>query len=208
MRIATAAVLAAVAAFVPAPARAAGAPPGEGLTCGFASIKSPFGEAGTRRVGEMDAGPLVIADGTGPRSGRIVCSIQVNSDRHTGPDEAVVRSLTTAGVVWLPQTPFEYRAGATDWIALCTHVDVDGGDTWYYDDGTGTWGTDASAAHCALAVSGGPEPVDLVDVVAEMLRAVTCPALPVLSPGAGPVSVGADGDVAVAGTRVWRCPPE
>lgn len=186
-----------------APARAADpAGPGEGLTCGFSAVADPT-QAGGDRLGTVDAGPVVVADGSDPRSGRIRCSIQINGDRHSDPDAVSETSPTTPGVVALPPTPVRYYAGQEDYVVLCTEVEIDGAGTFYYDEVEARWSTDPSVA-CAYASVPEPDPLDgLFDTIdpwiLELVEPTVCPPFSVIAPP--------QGDIYVADTFVWDCPP-
>lgn len=201
MRNAVATLAVVLVAVTSQAASADAAPPGPGSLCGFASLASPFVEGGGRQVGEIDGGPIVIADGDDPRAGRIRCSIQVNgTGRHSDPDAASAISVTTPGVVVLPPTTVEYLADAADFVTVCTQVEIEGAGTFYWDDIAGEWSTSPEVTCWSL----GPEPpIDPVQV-----DALVCPLLAALAIDAGPVlRIEPEGDLYVAGVFVWDCPP-
>lgn len=198
-------VLLVIAGLAPGTAHAAAGPANE-QTCGFSTVTNPFTE--NRQSGTVDSGPVLLADGTDPRAGRIRCTIQVNGYRHADPDAASVTSLTTAGVAWLPPTTVEYDVGDADSVILCTEVEIVGAGTFYWDAHYDVWSTDPYSS-CVGALADPPEPLldRLLDDVWAVVDPVVCPPLAAAAPGAGPVTVRPDGDVAVADSTVWDCPP-
>lgn len=204
------AALALGAVVLPAPAQAA-EPPGAGAACRLTWVQHPLDPTGRRWVGYLAGGPYVVGD----RTGRVTCSIQANGERHADPDAASATSLTTAGVVALPPTPTEFVAEWTDWVVLCTHVEVDGEGTYYWDPGSGQWSTDATSPCLSSVPPPPPPPPPLIEVLIEVANAfftqvvdpTACPAFAALAPGVPPVGITPEGDVSVAGSLVWDCPP-
>lgn len=145
------AVVLAVAAAVSVPA-AAHATPGTSMTCGFASIADPTGEAQT---GEVDSGPIVLGDATA--WGSVTCTLQTGANwLHSDADAAFATSAVTPGVAMLAPTLVTYPLAEGESIYLCTRVDIAGGATYYWEsshwywpnDGeAGRWSTDPDA-HC------------------------------------------------------------
>jgi hypothetical protein len=196
--------LLALATVAPGTAHAA-AGPGEGLACGFTTLSNPFAAPG-RQVGLFEGGPLVVADGTDPRAGRIRCTIQLDAIRHDGPDAAVVESVTTPGVVAFPPTAFEYGAEPFQEVVLCQQVEIAGAGTFYWDADARAWSASASVP-CDLVLA-APADEPLTDTVwFDVVDPVLCPALAAASPGTGPVTVSPEGDVAAADAQRWDCPP-
>lgn len=134
-----------LAGVAPGTARAA-AGPGEGPSCGFVSVVNRFDPSGERYTGFVYAGPIVIADGTDLRSGRVRCSIKVNTHRHSDPTAVSAVSVTTPGVVALPPDPVEFQAAAGDFAVVCTQVEIDGAGTYYLDADTDEWTTDPAVS--------------------------------------------------------------
>lgn len=129
-------------------------------------------------------GTVVVADGTGARSGRVTCSVQ-GYGTHADPDLATVTSATTPGVVALPPS-YVFFDTWDPWV-VCTAVEVDGEGTYYYDTADKAWSTDPDAP-C------GPYDLEYEDPISyEWIDAAVCPVL--------------GGDVAVAGAPFWDCPP-
>ncbi len=126
----------------------------------------------------------------------IGCELRVNG--HT-----VLRSGTWPGagpVGVVPPEPIEFAAGDTDWVELCTLVDVVDGE-----------GDAHHLTRCPGATTLPMPPpwmADLVDDAFTLADAAACErfvaAAPYLPP---PVTVGPDGDVYVGGELWWDCPP-
>ena len=135
-----------------ATAPAATASPGPGRECEFAAVSTPLDPAGTRYVGEVEAGPIVIAEGGAPRTGRVTCTIRANGDTHAAESRAAVTSLTTTGVVVLHPTAFEFVAADDEFVVICTSVEIDGAGTFYFDADTETWST-SPAVLCFTALA-------------------------------------------------------
>lgn len=193
--------LAVVLAVVPGPPAAAAGPANNGGCTGAWGMTHP---AEGRELVVFAADPVVIADGTELRTGRVTCSIQYGV-RHSDPDVVAVTSLTTRGAVALPPTPADYVRG--EWWQtpqMCTEVEIDGAGTFYWDTEVSAWSPDPDAP-CYI-----DRDRDLFDVVFDLvygLDPVVCPRFADAAPGAGPVVVEPDGDVYVADTFLWDCPP-
>jgi hypothetical protein len=189
------AVALAGAAFAPAAPAHAAAPPGPGLPCGWALAQDFV--SGQSQIW-FDAGPLVIADGADPRSGRIVCSMRTGPS-HADPVAVEARSATTPGVVAMAHEARDYEGDYVLWA--CTAVEIDGEGTYYWDYETEAWSTDP-AVSCEFIW----EPPDgtLLDAVWEVVDPPLCAVLTQLA--ALPV-IEEDGDVHVLDTDVWDCPP-
>ena len=204
--------LAVVLAVVPGSPAAAAGPADGGGCAGAWRIDHP---AEGRELAVFAADPVVIADGTDLRTGRVTCSIQYGV-RHSDPDAVAVTSLTTPGAVALPPVAADYVRG--EWWQtpqMCTEVEIDGAGTFYWDTESSAWSPDPDAP-CYLR-DGDPFDVvfDLVDGVDAFVQAlyvddvdpVVCPLLADAAPGAGPVVVEPEGDVYVAESLLWDCPP-
>lgn len=140
-----------LAAAVAPVATAAAAEPGPGPGCGFYAFTSPLDPTRTRYVGEMDGGPVVIAEPGNPsRTGRLTCAIRAGGDTHLAEARETQTSLTTAVAVSLPPTVIEYTAGADELIVLCTSVEIDGEGTYYQDGETSDWSTDPTVPCAGL----------------------------------------------------------
>jgi hypothetical protein len=202
-------VLAALAAavLVPAgPAHAAGGVTVLGAECNWTSSND---DTGTRQVGVMEAGPLVVvADdpGANPVAASIRCSLQLDTYRHSDPDVYSATSAATPGVVVLAPTPFSYEYPPdTTYISTCAEVSVVGGPTLYLDATTGAWTTDPDAPcsmPCALTYQcGDPYLIEyLVEETYAVLNATVCPIL-----GLIPV-VGHDLQVLWEDCEPWMAP--
>jgi len=208
LRFVLCAAVVATAALTATPATAT-APPGEGQVCGFASLGNPFDPSGRRQAGEVDAGPIVIADGADPRAGRVTCTITSGWD-HTAPALVSVGSVTTPGAVSLPPTLVEYEVDWWAYPVVCTRVDILGGGTFYWDDVAGAWST-SPYVECMSWCCDPPPDDDLLDKVDQVfidhVDPVLCPVLAEHAGTVGPVAVEPDGDVSIAGSEVWLCPP-
>ena len=214
---------------LPGNAAHAVAGPGRVVPCGFSVFGNPFGDGG-RQVAVLGPAAVVIADGTDPRSGRVVCSLQWG-DRHGDPDLVSYTSVTTAGVVAMPATTAEYLHPEEQRYvpSVCTSVEIDGAGTFHLDAETRRW-TTSPLGHCSYfhyredpltelpyemlddvdhVVEDEVDPVvsDLNAFVEDEVDPVVCPLLAAQAPGAGPVVVEPEGDVYAADTFVWDCPP-
>lgn len=210
MRTTVLAALAAVtlAALPAAPAHAA--PSAEGLTCGYAFLANPAGPEGTQ-LAELDGGPIVVADGSdltaNPMSVTLTCTLQVGwvNRAHAGADAASASASGTT-VVTLPPTVVAFRL-EPEWetVFVCTELTINDfhGVTHhlYWDHEAEVFST-SDAVICAypdLGPEPGPEPWP---------DPLVCPVFVGLPPGVpGVIEVRADGDVYVAGTFLWDCPP-
>jgi hypothetical protein len=179
MRALVLAALACSATVGPAHANAAG--PASAPSCGFTVFNHPL--ANERQVFVIDGTAVVIADGTDPRTGRMVCTLQ-SGERHSDPDALVARSLTTAGVVELPPTPGEVEPDDPFNFNVCAQVEIDGAGTFYWDALTDEWTTDSSV----FCVDDS-----FHDPFVEYVDPVVCPVL--------------GGDVYAADVLLWDCPP-
>ncbi|HWL37298.1 MAG TPA: hypothetical protein VNQ77_14035 [Frankiaceae bacterium] len=195
--------LLALAALGPGTAHAA-AGPAEGLRCGFTTLTAPFGDG--RHSGTLDGGPVVVADGADPRAGRIRCTLQLNGNRHADADLVSVASVTTPGVAVLPPTTIEYDAAVDDTVYLCAQVEIEGAGTFYWDDDVDEWSTSPYAECDGALQAPVDDPIDRV-LWERVVDPLLCPLLAAASPGIGPVAVAPEGDVSVAGSTVWDCPP-
>lgn len=137
---AAACALAMLIATFPPPAQAVGP---VGLMCDMAHVTDHTREAGWRTA-VVTAGPVVATE-----PGRLVCTVQVNSATHDGPDSAsgeVVCFITPEGVVCIYLDMVFFPATAADTVSLCTSWVPDGGPTLYWaagsTAGTGFWSTD------------------------------------------------------------------
>jgi hypothetical protein len=140
----------------------------------------------------------VLLGGPYAASGTLTCGVQVGAAAHSAPDD-VARSATGTGAVLVPPSQV-----APPWTGapmyVCTQFTPVAGATVYWSDGA--W-TDDPAAPCdayrdALDTSAG---------VGQELDVVLCPALAALRTNLGAVVITPAGDVFVAGTMVWDCPP-
>jgi len=188
------AVLAALLVALPAPGAHAEPGPATDGSCRAATPGS--GE----RTGVFAGGPISI----GPRTGRLTCSLQPWGP-HSDPDLASATSPTTAGAVALVATATVTDAPPDTDVAVCTSVETDGEGTYYWRNEGGGWSLDP-ATYCGPWIS-DPEvwdPVgDLFEVVdpfvLEHVDPLACPLLAAVAPP--------QGDVYVADTFVWDCPP-
>jgi hypothetical protein len=208
LRYVLSAAVVATAALTATPASAT--PPSDtGQVCGFSSLTNPFDPSGRRQTGEIDAGPIVIADGADPRAGRVTCTI-TSGWNHTAPALASASSVTTPGVVYLPPTPIEYEIDYWDVPVICTRVDIVGGGTYYWDDIDEVWSTDPYV-ECMSWCCDPPPGGDILDEVDEVfidyVDPVLCPVLAEHAGTVGPVTIQPDGDVSIADGEWWLCPP-
>ncbi|HWL37291.1 MAG TPA: hypothetical protein VNQ77_14000 [Frankiaceae bacterium] len=129
-------------------------------------------------------GAVVLAEATDARGGRVTCSVQ-GYGTHADPDLASVTSATTPGVAALPPSSVIFDT-SDPWV-VCTAVEVDGEGTYYYDTADKAWSTDPDAT-CGPYTMEYEEPFTY-----EWIDATVCPVL--------------GGDLYVADTFVWDCPP-
>lgn len=207
LRFVLSAAVVATAALTATPATAT--PPSDtGRLCGFSSLVNPFDPSGRRQVGEVEAGPIVVADGADPRAGRVTCTI-TSGWNHTGPVLVSASSVTTPGVVALTPTPVEYELDEWAFPVVCTRVDITGGGTYYWDDEASQWSTDPFVACESWCCD--PPPGDLFDTVDEVfidhVDPVLCPVFAEHAGTVGPVTIQPDGDVSIADSEFWLCPP-
>ena len=206
------------------PASAA-APSDTDLGCGFTSVTDPNPEAplGTQ-TGYIDGGPIL-------QNGTITCTIQVGGGAHSDPNNGASASATgTNGFTYLSPTLVSYSSPPLTPVYLCSQFN-DGTTTYYFDDTTGTWST-SSASTCGLAISGGTsDPVfdpifDLIDSIIDaiilieetiggierdVIDPLVCPVLATLGNTlpdvAGVLEINSQGDIFLAGSPFWDCPP-
>lgn len=147
---------------------------------------------------DADVYDSVLFGGPYAASGTLTCAVQVGVAAHNGAD-AVARSATGTGAVLVAPSRV-----APPWTGepmyVCTQFTPTAGTTVYWSNNA--WTADP-AAPCdqyrdSLDTSGG---------VGQELDLFVCPVLVALRPGVGPVAINAQGDVYVAGTMVWDCPP-
>lgn len=174
-------------AVLPAPSYAADGP--TGTPCRLYSVAPQD---------DPDVFAGVLLGGPYAASGTLTCTVQVGAPAHSGPDD-VARSATGTGAVLVPPSQV-----APPWTGapmyVCTEFTPTAAPTVYWSDGA--W-TDDPAQPCdpyrdSLDTSAG---------VGQELDVVLCPVLAALRPGFGPVVITPNGDVYVAGTFVWDCPP-
>lgn len=140
-------VAAALAATAFVPATADAGPPGPAASrCTW--IHGP--QTWWTTYGVFSAGPITIAEGTDPRSGRVTCTL-VDGFRHDSPVITSVTGPTSQGVVHLPPTVHEYWADPDALVTVCVSVEIDGEGTYYYDGDAHAWTTDSSAG-CPIAL--------------------------------------------------------
>ena len=196
--------LAALLAAVPGAAHAG--PPVGGPTGQLCSFFAVDAVGSSRYQGVLTAGPIAAVDQSGNvYSGTLTCSIQANSAIHSGENnDATSASAHITGGGGLLHVPLSYMAPADDPIYLCSQFEYDSGTTLYFhasDDPSiaGHWSTEPYST-CGLATS-----LDGGDVL-EPLRPL-CEWVGLVFNGtiAGVVTVEPDGDVWVAGTRIWSC---
>jgi hypothetical protein len=187
-----------LASLTTAPAVAAGFH-GWGALCTLVSTSDPTADRGTE-TGVLVAGPLVLDDGDTPPglvNGHVVCTVQVNEERHSGTNAATVTGVELPEATAAAGT-VSYRADWSDTVYVCTAV-VIGGQTWYYDEPNNgvdllkrdRWLTTPNA-ECGLATDTN---ADALTPVMDLVDAVVCPVLALVFPP--------EGDVA----GVWDCPP-
>lgn len=190
----TRALLAAAAtmlAVLSPPAANAAAGPGEPVTtCGFTSLTHPF--ARERQLGYLGGATVAVNDGTELRTGRVTCALR-RGDTHADPELASVTSLTTPGVVTVPETLVEYVLGPAEDFTVCLSVEVDGAGTFYWDGIAEAW----SASPLVVCYDWTPrDPV--FDAVFEVLEQQVDPAVC--------AALGGE-DLYVGDVGGWDCPP-
>ena len=164
---------------------------------------------GPQKLSHVAGSPLV--------AGSLRCTLQVDGNRHSDPDAAFAEGPVTPEVAVVPPTPVTFHVDADDEISVCAQVDVPGEGTYYWNDyaNDGNWSTDpASTCTSTILLYVVPPYLERVynivghafDPVGEVDPTV-CPRLAALAPGGGPVTIDAEGDVAVAGVPFWDCPP-
>ena len=138
---------AALAATTFAPSGAHAGPPGPPVsTCTWAQAAQTWWTT----YGVVSAGPIPIAEGADPRSGRVTCTL-VDGFTHDSPVVSAVTGPTGQGAVYLPPTVHEYWAEPGALVSVCVSVEIDGEGTYYYDGDARDWTTDSSAG-CPLAL--------------------------------------------------------
>jgi hypothetical protein len=193
-RIAVLLTLSALAGAVPA----AGSPPvpgPSGVLCSFVTLEG---------VGTVITGGPVVGDGT------LTCTIQVGGGYHAAADNGAIASASNSGVVVVNPSLRSFVVPTNIPVYLCTQWTPSAGPTLYWNASNdplvqGYWTTDAYR-DCSLAFEAGMEDDDpLIDVVSS----VVCPVLPLVFTGTvgGTVTITPQGDVIVAGTPVYDCPP-
>ncbi|HWL37296.1 MAG TPA: hypothetical protein VNQ77_14025 [Frankiaceae bacterium] len=188
----------ALALLSPGAAHAAAGPADPVNNCGFSTITHPFTDE--RQMGYLGDAVVAINDGADPRTGRVTCTLR-QGFTHDGPVLASVTSLTTPGVVAVPATVVEFVLEPDEWFTVCLSVEVDGAGTFYWDDIEEAW----SASPLVTCYDWTPDD-DELDVIEEHVDPVVCAVL-AGTPSAGPVRIEEDGDLYVADTFVWDCPP-
>ena len=157
------AALLVAAAITPVPAATADPPQAGGSSCGLVILDRSAG----RDMAVLDAGPLVVADlptvddtvsppsiewdpTENPATAMVRCDVQVGSALYSAPDVRTA-SETGIGVVYLEPRTVEYASGT---VYICTTVrvtDAHGSTaTLYYDELSGDFTTEQSAARCAF----------------------------------------------------------
>lgn len=203
MRLIPLLLAAALAGAGPVPAGATGVPPGPGVPCTVRD--NPFGvDGGSFYSMLMTGGPVVVADGTDPRSGRVVCTLRDFALTHAdGLVNTEISSETSSGVVLLPPTEFAYWPSWEEPVVLCTRVEIDGAGTFYRDADNDVWSASPDVA-CERGRTIQIPPDEVLDVVDPVLDAVNEAIIehvdPVLCAELG-------GDFYVIGFWVWDCPP-
>lgn len=182
LRTLSLALLAAVAV-LPAPSYAADGPAG-----------SPCRLYATAPQDDPETFSAVLLGGPYAGTGTLTCTVQVGAAAHSGPDSA-----TASGVALVPPTPVRVPwTGAPMYV--CTSFASGTGPAVYWS--SGAW-TDDPAAPCDAY----RDSLDTSAGVGQELDVVVCPVLVALRPGVGPVVITATGDLYIAGTFVWDCPP-
>ena len=226
-----AAVVTVVSFAPPQPAEASDPPPPVGRPCAFLVTEDVTADGGT--VGQVTGGPLVVPG----YDVSMRCSIKVDEWTHAGPSVASAATSPTPNVTVLAPTPVWYQAGDEyASVYLCTEATAVG-TTWYRTDGAWSTDAASGCSRacqlydeCLFQLLSDvyelgehlPEPVR--DVVWDpvfgyvgcwwwgwycpVLDEVLCASFRYLRPGVpGVVDIREDGDVYVAGSFFWDCPP-
>ena len=174
-----------------------------GSVCDLKSVSDPQVEGS--QTGEVH-GSLVIEEPETAtlEAGYMTCTVQVNAPTHAGPDACRIPGPHSVSEVWAAGT-CSISAGDDDNVYVCTHVDIDGHPTLYYDDpndplGDGDWSIDPTRARCrlasgVLAPGSGETPWKELHEVQLLVDSIVCPILTWIFPP--------DGDI----EGIWDCPP-
>lgn len=160
-----------------------------------------------QKLSHVAASPVV--------SGSLRCTVQLDGNQHSDPDLVSTQGPVTPAVAVAPPLLMTYHlADEFAEVAVCAQVDVPGGATYYWHDyaNVGHWSTDPES-DCTSTIAMYVEPpyyrrvYNIVETVGRAGDATACPRLAALAPGAGPVTVDAEGDVYAGGGLVFDCPP-
>lgn len=144
LTVVAAATLLVPLSFVPT---AHAAPPSDtDLGCHFVATADPNPEAPEDTMtGSVDGGPIL-------QNGTVSCTLQVGGSTHADANNGASASATgTSGVTYLAPTLVSYSSPPFVPVYLCTQFS-DGWTTYYWDDTTATWTTNASSS-CELGIT-------------------------------------------------------
>jgi hypothetical protein len=187
--------------------------------CSFTTATDPNPEApANTQSGYLYGGPIT-------QNGTLKCTIKAGVNTHTGttaPGQSASLSGTgTAGVTVVAPGIVSYVSPPETDVYVCDQFTDSANVTYYWDGDNNVW-TTSSAVNCELAIGAGTDdpifdPVfDLLDTIDALLQSVekdvidplVCPVLATLQGDyAGLVTINAQGDVFIAGTPFWDCPP-
>ena len=189
-----------------------GGPSGDGRLCSFSSVSDPTIEDGQTQTGQINGGPVVAADLTGPSvdptaSVSLTCTIQVGASNatHAGADSASGTS-SGRGFAILEPRPVSYLSPEGQPVYICTEMSVNG-NTRYWDGGAGAWSSsEAAACPEAIAQEIFPGPLSPgLDTLDDIERTSTDPIIcPILATTFPP-----EGDIVFPDPigKVFDCPP-